>query len=162
MTKTISKTARLAICFLVAGAAAASGVGCGGEEVGAKCFIGLDIEGDQAVISSPALDCSSRQCLHVPQERSLPQDSQYADLCTADCTQDSDCENVGDSCVTGFTCAVPVTVGPFCCLKLCVCKDYLIIPEGGRPTPIACEADNADNMCCNLPGRENLAECGGA
>ncbi len=152
-TKSISNAvlfAMTALLVVVSGALAA----CGGEDVGAKCFIGFDIVGDQSVISSPALECSSRQCLHVPLEKSLPQDSQYSDQCTAECEEDADCNRVDESpCVTGFTCAVPVTVGPFCCRKLCVCKDYLIIPEGGREIPAACNPENSDNMCANLPGR---------
>ena len=140
---------------------ATAALGCGGEDVGRKCFSGFSVEDDQAIIASPALECSSRQCLHVPQERELPPDSQYADLCTAECSEDSDCNRVDESpCQTGFTCAIPVTVGPFCCRKLCICKDYLVVPEGGRPIPAACDPDNAQNECCNLPGRENSAACG--
>ncbi len=138
-------------------------LGCGGEDVGRKCFIGFTVEDDQAIIASPALDCPARLCLHVPQETELPPDSQYADLCTAECSADSDCNRVEASpCQTGFTCTIPVTVGQFCCTKLCVCKDYLIVPEAGRPDPAACDPDNAENTCCNLPGRENSAACSGA
>lgn len=136
-------------------------VGCGGEDVGRKCFIGFEVEGDQAVVSSPALECPSRQCLHVAQEAELPAGSTYADQCTAECEVDDDCNRVPESpCQTGFTCTVPVTIGPFCCRKLCVCSDYLIIPDNGRPVPAACDPDNPENECCNLAGRENLAACG--
>jgi hypothetical protein len=76
-------------------------------------------------------------------------------LCTGYCTQDSDCDRVPESpCVTGFTCGVAVTVGPFCCQKVCICKDYIVVPDtGSLADPKACDASNASNSCCNLSGR---------
>ena len=51
-------------------------------------------------------------------------------LCTAECESDDDCDRVPESpCKTGFTCGVAVTVGPFCCKKFCICKDYIVIPD---------------------------------
>jgi hypothetical protein len=62
-------------------------------------------------------------------------------------------------CITGFTCGVPpgITVGPFCCKKFCICKDYIVVPANGGelPAPQACDANNTANDCCNLPNREN-------
>lgn len=140
-------------------------IGCGENPVGRICFIGNDAGNDtQAIIASPALECPSRTCLHQPIQSGaqLPPGSVYADLCTAECSGDDDCDKVPESpCVNGFTCAVPVVVGPFCCRKLCVCKDYLVIPDGGVPLPKACDPSIADNQCCNLPGREDLEVCGG-
>ena len=141
---------------------AAITVACAENPVGRECFIGLDAgTPSQAIVASPALECQSRTCLRVPQERAqLPEGSEYANLCTAECGSDEDCDRVPESpCQTGFTCAVPVVVGPFCCRKLCVCKDYLIIPDGGVPPPQACDPDIAENTCCNLPGREDRADC---
>lgn len=136
---------------------------CDENPVGRECFIGLDAGAEtQAVVASPALECQSRTCLRVPNERGedgLPEGSEYTNLCTAECSSDQDCDRVPESpCQTGFTCATPVVVGPFCCRKLCVCKDYLVLPEDGSdlPAPEACNADNPENTCCNLPGR---AEC---
>lgn len=130
---------------------------CEENPVGRKCFIGLDAgTPNQAIVASPALECQSRTCLRVPQERGqLPEDSEYSSLCTAECDSDEDCDRVPESpCQTGFTCAVPVVVGPFCCRKLCVCKDYLVLPDGGAPAaPEACDPDIAENTCCNLPDR---------
>lgn len=130
---------------------------CSENPVGRECFIGLD-EGTPTtnIIASPALECQSRTCLQIALKPGvvLPPDSEYAPLCTAECDADEDCDKVPESpCVNGFTCAVPVTVGPFCCKKMCICRDYLIIPEEGLPVPAACEPDNPDNTCCNLPGR---------
>lgn len=138
---------------------------CSENPVGRKCFLGdvvdLDAgEGEQTVLSSPALECPSRTCLHVPQTGQLPEGSEYADLCTAFCDEDGDCDKMEESpCVNGFTCAVATVVGPFCCRKVCICRDYLLIPDGGLPLPAACEAGNANNTCCNLPGNEDRPEC---
>jgi len=133
---------------------------CGGEPVGRICDLGIDNpDPNESVVASPSLDCQSRTCLKVPQGRELPEGSRYPEgnkgLCTAECDQDSDCERVPESpCVSGFTCAIPVVVGPFCCRKFCICKDYIVIPDGGVPTPAACDESNAANACCNLPGRK--------
>lgn len=143
----------LAVAFLI--------TACTENPVGRKCFIGTDAGSpSQAIIASPALECPSRTCLRVPLQAELPPEGEYANLCTAECTNDDDCDRVPESpCQTGFTCAVPVVVGPFCCRKMCVCKDYLIIPDGGVPTPAACDPNDDTNTCCNLPGRENLEQC---
>lgn len=134
---------------------------CSDNPVGRKCFIGADAgTSSQSIIASPALECPSRTCLHVPLQKELPEGSEYADLCTAECSGDSDCDRVPESpCQSGFTCAIPVVVGPFCCRKQCICKDYLLIPDGGLPVPAACVPGVAGNTCCNLPGNETLANC---
>ena len=81
-------------------------------------------------------------------------------LCTAECESDSDCDRVPESpCVTGFTCGVAVTVGPFCCRKFCICKDYIVIPDSGElATPEACDASDPNNACCNLDGRSGSSQ----
>lgn len=133
---------------------AALTVACEENPVGRECFTGLD-EGnpEQAIVASPALECQSRVCLRVPQDNpTLPEGSEYASLCTAECGSDEDCDRVPESpCQTGFACMVPTVVGSFCCRKLCVCKDYLILPV--PPEPQACDPSIADNQCCNLEGR---------
>ena len=36
---------------------------------------------------------------------------------------------------------VAVTVGPFCCKKFCICKDYVVIPDTGElAEPMACDS----------------------
>ncbi|MCA9676062.1 MAG: hypothetical protein H6709_11090 [Kofleriaceae bacterium] len=157
-------TLRRSSFTLLAALLAASGVAvslsaCSENPVGRKCDLGVDNPNpNEAVLASPSLDCQSRTCLKVPLQRDLPPGSEYPSgnigLCTADCEQDSDCDRVPESpCTTGFTCAIPVVVGPFCCQKKCICKDYIVVPEGGVPTPEACDASNAANGCCNLDGR---------
>ena len=136
---------------------------CSDNPVGRKCFIGADAgSSSQSIIASPALECPSRTCLHVPMQpgHELPEGSEYADLCTASCSGDDDCDRVPESpCVTGFTCMIPVVVGPFCCRKQCVCRDYLTIPDGGIPVPAACVPGVEGNTCCNLAGNEDLPNC---
>ncbi len=139
---------------------AAALVGCTDNPVGRICDLGSQTPAaTEVVVASPSLDCVSRTCLRVPLSRELPAGSTFPSgnngLCTAECSDDSDCDRVPESpCITGFTCGIAVTVGPFCCRKFCICKDYVVVPEGGSlATPKACDAANADNACCNLDGR---------
>ena len=132
---------------------------CGENPVGRKCFLGA-LEGDSdttVVVASPALECQSRTCLRIPLPTgaALPDGSEFASLCTAECESEADCDRVPESpCQTGFTCGVATAVGNFCCRKLCMCKDYLILPDDGvLITPEACDPENTDNMCANLPNR---------
>jgi hypothetical protein len=128
---------------------------CEDNPVGRLCDLGNATPGPaDRVVSSPSLDCVSRTCLRVPPTRPLPPGSTRLSgnngLCTAECTQDDECDRVPESpCVTGFTCAVAVDAGPFCCKKFCVCKDYILVV----PTPATCDATDSRNACCNLPGR---------
>jgi len=67
---------------------------------------------------------------------------------------EGDCDRVPESpCKTGFTCGIPTVVGPFCCQKFCICKDYVVVPDAGMAVPSACDPDVAANTCCNLEGR---------
>src|SRR5687768_16196296 len=94
---------------------------CSENPVGRKCFIGVEPEPGQSSIASPALDCPSRTCLHFADQR-----EGQSNLCTAECSDDGDCDKVPESpCVGGFTCGVATVTGPFCCRKVCICKDYL-------------------------------------
>jgi hypothetical protein len=144
---------RALLVFVVACGA----VACGGEPVGRICDLGTEQPAaGEVVVASPSLDCVTHTCLRVPLDRELPPGSSFPEgtngLCTAECESAADCERVPESpCVGGFTCGVPVTVGPFCCRKFCVCKDY--IRNGELPEPLACDASDANNTCPNLPGR---------
>ena len=129
--------------------AIALGTGCEDNPVGRLCDLGSATpQATEVVVASPSLDCVSRTCLRVPPAQPM---------CTAECSQDDDCDRVPESpCTTGFTCGIAVTAGPFCCRKFCICKDFLVLPESGElETPKACDATNADNACCNLSGRVN-------
>jgi hypothetical protein len=149
---------------LVAALLVVGGGACTENPVGRICDLGVDVPNEQeSVVASPSLDCQSRTCLKIPQSRELPEGSRYPEgnkgLCSAECDTDEDCDRVPESpCKTGFTCAIPVVVGPFCCRKMCMCKDYIVIPEGGLPVPEACQEDDPANTCCNLNGRAGSDE----
>lgn len=154
---------RLAVLVFVGLTAAAAG--CTGEPVGRICDLGTEAPAmTEVVVASPSLDCVSRTCLRVPRGRELPPGSMFPGgtngLCTAECSSDDDCDRVPESpCVSGFTCGIAVTVGPFCCRKFCICKDYVLVPDSGKlATPLACDPNNANNACCNLSGRAGNGE----
>jgi hypothetical protein len=144
---------------------AALSTGCADNPVGRLCDLGAATpQANEVVVASPSLDCVSRTCLRVPPTRVPPPGSipptGNSGLCTAECSSDDDCDRVPESpCVTGFTCGVAVTVGPFCCRKFCICKDYVVVPpdKGELPIPKACNASDNENACCNLAGRQNNA-----
>lgn len=150
------------VVFLTITALAASGSGCSDNPVGRICDLGASTpETGEVVVASPSLDCVSRTCLRVPKTRELPPGSRFPEgnsgLCTAECSADTDCDRVPESpCITGFTCGIAVTAGPFCCRKFCICRDYIAIPDSGElGTPKACDATLTENACCNLTGRQN-------
>jgi len=139
--------------------------GCSENPVGRICDLGSAPPlPEDVVVASPSLDCVTRTCLRVPKSRELPPGSQYPagnnGLCTAECTADSDCDRVPESpCITGFTCGIAVTAGPFCCRNFCICKDYIVIPDSGQlAVPKACDSGIKENACCNLSGRVNSAD----
>jgi hypothetical protein len=140
--------------FWLLGIAALAASACSENPVGRRCFIGADAGNDtQAIIASPALECPSRTCLHYPKDDGVtpPEGAEYADMCTAECEADDECDKVPESpCVSGFTCAIPVVVGPFCCRKMCICKDFLLVPADGLPIPEACIAGRPENTCINI------------
>ena len=136
--------------------------GCSDNPVGRLCDLGASTPTvDTVVVASPSLDCVSRTCLHYPPNRPPPPGSNpppiNSGLCTAECTADADCDRVPESpCITGFTCGVAVTAGPFCCRKVCICKDYILLPASGQlARPAACDPNDAKNACCNLDRRNN-------
>jgi hypothetical protein len=150
----------LLVVSLVIAAWGASSTGCSENPVGRICDLGTaPPQPTDVVVASPSLDCVTRTCLRVPESRELPPGSKFPEgnngLCTAECSADSDCDRVPESpCITGFTCGIAVTAGPFCCRKFCICKDYIVVPDTGElPTPAACDSSNDKNDCCNLPGR---------
>jgi hypothetical protein len=153
-------TRRCHVALVVLWSIASLGVGCADNPVGRLCDLGTAVpQVSEVVVASPSLDCVSRSCLRVPLSRELPPGSLFpggtSGLCTAECSADEDCDRVPESpCITGFTCGIAVTVGPFCCQKFCICKDYIVIPESGQlAVPMACDASESTNACCNLDGR---------
>ena len=114
--------------------------------------------GARAVRSRRRVAVARLRVAHVPpraaRQASCRTGSTYPEgnngLCTAECESDSDCDRVPESpCMTGFTCGVAVTVGPFCCRKFCICKDYIVIPDRGT-------LDDADGVRCERAGERVL------
>ncbi len=138
------KSLGLMIFTLMAPSLLLTAAGCKGTEVGRQCILPSlgDAGLSETVVGSPALECQSRTCLHIP--------GTSPDMCTAECGSADDCEASSETrCQGGFVCAVPVYVGPFCCKKFCICKDF----NPSVDVPAACDPANAANECCNLPGR---------
>ena len=133
--------------FLVALGVLALGLGaCEDKHIGRPCITNAPADagasgGQVAVISSPNLQCPERICLQPAPEGAVGTASMEGAFCTAPCSTDDDCSdtNPGTACMTGFVCTVPTTSGPFCCQKMCVCHDFVIVPKGGFTTPNTCE-----------------------
>lgn len=125
-----------------------------GRGVGAVCDILTDAGANMAVYNAEALECPSRICLKPAAQPGAPGGTNGG-LCSTSCNQDSDCTgaladptNPSDPrCRTGFVCGTPFVKGMLCCMKLCLCSDYLGSP--GAQTPIACMGDAGAN--CEQP-----------
>jgi hypothetical protein len=130
---------------VAAGPGPCSGPGCQpAKALGQLC--GSDSKPDWSVAAfrSDAPPCPSGLCLRPATDytASVPPSTQAT--CSRACEVDADCADAelrqkGDSndgrCVAGYTCAVPFEVGPLCCRKLCVCKDFL---DGVSPAAASC------------------------
>jgi len=147
----------LLLCALVIGVVGAGLFACNPNSIGRPCVN----PGGQAVlgtqVSSPALECPSRLCLLQPPNASTGQTGQtqgsdggtFRATCTAECQHDNDCDaETKMYCKEGFACAVATQAGPFCCKKLCMCKDF--IPKEGLPTPASCDKSKGVSTCQNL------------
>ena len=121
----------LFLCALLGGVVGVGFLACNPNSIGRPCVNpqGSDVRGTQ--ISSPALECPSRLCLIQPISSS---GGAVADggtaipraTCTATCDSNSDCDSPENtSQCKHFVCAVAATAGPFCCRKMCICKDDL-------------------------------------
>ncbi len=145
---------RISWVHLSIAAMIALGAGCENQHVGRMCFIQRDLgAGTSVVVNAQALECPSRLCMHYPKDPGAT-GVDSLDLCTAGCSSDEDCsdgETSSDSpgtCKGGFACAWPVQVGPLCCKRLCVCKDLIVIPEGGITKPQTCEPTAENQAVC--------------
>ena len=127
-----------------------SGVDQPGGSVGVPCDDLAPSAGpSQAVFDYEALECQSRICVKPAVQAGVAETVSTTAYCTKECVQDSDCDgqardqtNPSDTrCRTGFVCGIEFAVGPLCCMRLCVCKDFL--GQRGMPTPAACAGDAA-------------------
>ncbi len=136
----------------------ALGTGCEDKAIGRVCDPQADGGATQTLFNGQALECPSRICLRPALDNTSAKDPHTSALCSAECSKDSDCDgesrngaNGSDHrCQGGFVCGVAFEVGPFCCKKLCVCKDFINIPSGGLQRPASCDPANAKNTCQNI------------
>jgi hypothetical protein len=136
----------LLLCTMVAGVVGGLFVACNPNSIGRPCVNpeGSDVRGTQ--VSSPALECPSRLCLIQPANASGSElDGGARATCTAECSNDGDCAPETDKfCKKGFVCAVVASTGPFCCRKVCTCRDdldpnfNLDRVDGGAILPTSC------------------------
>jgi hypothetical protein len=133
--------------------------GCEDKAIGRVCDVQADGGMNQAVFNPQALECPSRVCVKPARDVTVAKTVDTVALCTAECSKDSDCEdsekrndtNPRDKrCRSGFVCGVAFEVGPLCCKKLCICKDFLTIPPSGLQTPATCNAATSVSMCPNI------------
>ena len=118
--------------------------------IGRPCDLTVDASSSQTVYNASASECPSQLCLKpVVQMSASITDPPTEAYCSASCSQDSDCDgelrdraNALDTrCKMGFTCGMPMVVGPLGCKKLCVCKDFL--GSAGLPTPTTCLSETS-------------------
>lgn len=137
--------------------------GCEDKHIGRPCDTNVIDAGTTgagnfvAIVSEPNLTCPERICLQAaPLGATGSAAASEGAMCTASCSTDDDCSNSdpATNCKTGFVCAVPTTSGPFCCQKMCVCHDFVVVPSGGLKTPNACLAPSAGgpspSVCDNV------------
>lgn len=135
--------------------AALSLTACEDKAIGRRCDVQADAGATQAVFNSQALECPSRICVKPSRDMAVAKVVNTAAYCTAECSKDSDCDDgelrdrkdgTDRRCESGFVCGVAFEVGPLCCKKICLCKDF--IPGNGVPTPSSC--NKGVSTCQNL------------
>lgn len=137
-------------------ALALAGAGCEDRAIGRACDVQADAGPLQAVYNAQALECPSRVCIKPARDPTVARLIDTGPYCTGECSKDGDCDGqtrgTGNptGCKLGFACAVAFEVGPLCCKKLCICKDYLDLTQAMRlQTPASC-SKAAGSTCQNL------------
>jgi hypothetical protein len=135
-------------------------VGCGrSDTVGQLCDLTVDAGPSQGVVNLKAGACKTGLCLKPmlnPEANAV--DPPTGATCTEECSTDSDCDgelrnpsNAQDRrCKGGFVCGVPFVVGPLCCKRYCLCKDFL--GPSGAQMPVACQGPDALATCQSAAG----------
>jgi hypothetical protein len=129
---------------------------CEDKAIGRRCDVQADAGLTQAVFNGQALECPTRICVKPSLQQGAAAGKMTAPYCTAECSKDSDCDgetrdpsNGADRrCQGGFVCGVAFEVGPLCCKKLCLCKDF--IPKEGLPPATSCDKSKGVSTCQNL------------
>ena len=154
----IIRSASVPFLFFVL-ASLTGAAGCEDKAIGRVCEVQADAgsSSEQALINGQALECPTRICLRPAPDSTLAQSVDTTSLCTAECSKDSDCDgaetrvgsnNKDKRCRTGFVCGVASTTGSVaCCKKLCLCKDFLVIPPSGLEAPVVCDRTRNPTVC---------------
>lgn len=132
--------------------------GCEDKAIGRVCELTAEGKQNEAVVNGQALECPSRICLRPARDISKAESVDTVALCSAECSKDSDCDGgetrnpdkshtLDKRCKSGFVCGVAQVTGSFCCKKLCMCKDFLVIPASGLETPSACDKSKNPGVC---------------
>jgi hypothetical protein len=125
------------------------------SELGRPCSLGFDAGYTQGVYNSQVPECSSSLCVK-PILSSYTHDYDTGPYCTTTCSSDSDCdgqERDGNDpndkrCARGYACGIAFAVGPLCCQKLCICKDFL--SDRGVVVPPNCEPGAGGQNRCGV------------
>jgi hypothetical protein len=141
------------LCASLLALAAFGSMACEDNGIGRRCDLLADAGAAQAVYNNQALECPTRICLKPVCTGQCGDTGPY---CSSTCSQDSDCEGRkrdntdpnDKGCKSGYTCGEAFVVGPLCCQKLCLCKDFLACDKQRDPncssalqTPLTCKID---------------------
>jgi hypothetical protein len=134
--------------------AAFGSMACEDNGIGRPCDVLADAGQTQAVYNNQALECPSRICLKPLRVEGATGPSDTGPYCSATCSKDSDCDgqkrdgrdSLDKRCTKGYACGVAFVVGPLCCKKLCLCKDFL---GDSLQTPQTCDpsVNNGSTAC---------------
>ena len=135
-------------------------VGCQrSHTIGQVCDLTVDAGPSQGIVNLKAGTCPTGLCLKpVLNPEANAVDPPTGATCTDECSGDSDCDgelrnpsNAQDTrCRGGFACGVPFVVGPLCCKRFCLCKDFL--GASGTQLPVACQGPDALASCQRAAG----------
>ena len=147
----------LPLLALVFAIASLTSTGCEDKAIGRVCEVEADAGTGQSILNGQALECPSRVCVRPSPDPTLAASIDTTALCTAECSKDSDCDGaetrsannkLDKRCRTGFVCGVATATGSVaCCKKLCLCKDFLVIPASGLEVPVVCDRSKNPGVC---------------
>ena len=137
------------------------------DTIGQLCDLTVDAGPSQGVVNLKAATCPTGLCLKAalnPETSAV--DPPTGATCTGECSSDSDCDgelrNASDAqdtrCRGGFVCGVPFVVGPLCCKRYCLCKDFL--GACGAQMPVACQGPDVLASCQSAAGSAVVAGIG--
>jgi len=118
--------------------------------LGQPCVLGADAGPYQAVYDNQALQCPSGLCLKPIVQQGAFSAMDTAAYCASECSTDNDCtgatrdpnDPTDKRCRNGYACGTAFVVGPLCCKKLCLCKDFLLT------APLACDPAQNQGLVC--------------